>query len=90
MRQYMAFKERHPDCVLFFRMGDFYEMFDDDAKTAHAALGITLTVRSSGIPMAGVPFHAAENYLRRLIEEGHRGAVCEQVLLRPQPAGAEA
>ena len=79
MRQYMAFKERHPDCVLFFRMGDFYEMFDDDAKTAHAALGITLTERTSGIPMAGVPFHAAENYLRRLIEQGHRVAVCEQV-----------
>ncbi|MDG1899455.1 MAG: hypothetical protein P8I74_06275, partial [Phycisphaerales bacterium] len=79
MRQYAAFKAAHPDCILFFRMGDFYEMFDDDAKTAHAALGITLTERSSGIPMAGVPFHAAENYLRRLIEQGFRVAVCEQV-----------
>jgi DNA mismatch repair protein MutS len=79
MRQYMAFKERHPDCLLFFRMGDFYEMFDDDARAAHAALGITLTERTSGIPMAGVPHHAAENYLRRLIEQGFRVAVCEQV-----------
>ncbi len=79
MRQYMTFKERHPDCMLFFRMGDFYEMFDDDAKTAHAALGITLTERTSGIPMAGVPFHAAENYIRRLVEQGFRIAVCEQI-----------
>ncbi|MDG2291844.1 MAG: DNA mismatch repair protein MutS, partial [Phycisphaerales bacterium] len=76
---YMTFKERHPDCLLFFRMGDFYEMFDDDARTAHAALGITLTERTSGIPMAGVPYHAAENYLRRLVEQGFRVAVCEQV-----------
>lgn len=79
MRQYASFKAAHPDCILFFRMGDFYEMFDDDAKAAHSALGITLTERSSGIPMAGVPFHAAENYLRRLIEQGFRVAVCEQV-----------
>ena len=79
MRQHASFKAAHPDCILFFRMGDFYEMFDEDAQVAHAALGITLTERSSGIPMAGVPFHAAENYLRRLIEQGFRVAVCEQV-----------
>ena len=79
MLQYAGFKKAHPDCILFFRMGDFYEMFDDDAVTAHAALGITLTERTSGIPMAGIPFHAAENYLRRLIEQGYRVAVCEQV-----------
>ena len=60
-------------------MGDFYEMFDDDAVLAHKALGITLTQRTEGVPMAGVPYHAVENYLRRMIEQGHRVAVCEQV-----------
>ncbi|MCH2136857.1 MAG: DNA mismatch repair protein MutS [Phycisphaerales bacterium] len=79
MRQYRAFKEAHPDCVLFFRMGDFYEMFDDDALVAHRTLGITLTERTTGLPMAGVPFHAAEGYLRRMMDAGHRVAVCEQV-----------
>ncbi len=79
MRQYARFKERHPDCVLFFRMGDFYEMFDDDAQLAHRVLGITLTQRTEGVPMAGVPYHAVENYLRRMIEAGHRVAVCDQV-----------
>ena len=72
-------QEGAPTGIPFFRMGDFYEMFDDDAVTAHAALGITLTEQTSGIPMAGIPFHAAENYLRRLIEQGYRVAVCEQV-----------
>ena len=56
MRQYARFKKAHPDCVLFFRMGDFYEMFDEDAVTAHRALGITLTERTKGVPMAGVPY----------------------------------
>ncbi|MBM4051990.1 MAG: DNA mismatch repair protein MutS [Planctomycetes bacterium] len=79
MRQHAHFKARYPDCLLFFRMGDFYELFDDDAVTAHQALGITLTERTSGIPMAGVPFHSAETYLRRLVEAGFRVAVCEQV-----------
>ncbi|MCH2139984.1 MAG: DNA mismatch repair protein MutS [Phycisphaerales bacterium] len=79
MRQYRRFKESHPDCLLFFRMGDFYEMFDDDAITAHQALDLTLTERSNGIPMAGVPFHAAENYLQRLIGQGFRVAVCDQI-----------
>ena len=79
MRQYDAFKSRYPDCVLFFRMGDFYEMFDDDALTCHRALGITLTQRSEGIPMAGVPYHSVENYLRRMIDQGFRVAVCDQV-----------
>jgi len=79
MRQYDAFKKRYPDCILFFRMGDFYEMFDQDAITAHKALGITLTQRSEGIPMAGVPYHSVENYLRRMIEQGYRVAVCEQI-----------
>ncbi len=79
MRQYRAFKAEHPDCVLFFRMGDFYEMFDDDAHVAHHTLGITLTERTKGLPMAGVPFHAVEGYLRRMMDAGHRVAVCEQV-----------
>jgi DNA mismatch repair protein MutS len=79
MRQYYAFKERHPDCVLFFRMGDFYEMFDDDAIAAHKALGITLTERTAGVPMAGVPYHSVEGYLKRMLEKGFRVAVCEQV-----------
>jgi len=65
--------------MLFFRMGDFYEMFNDDAVRAHRILGITLTERSSGIPMAGVPYHSAEGYLRRLVEHGERVAVCEQM-----------
>ena len=60
MRQYDRFKRAHPGCLLFFRMGDFYELFDDDAVTAHKALGITLTEHTKGVPMAGVPFHAAE------------------------------
>ncbi|MBX3356074.1 MAG: DNA mismatch repair protein MutS [Phycisphaeraceae bacterium] len=79
MRQYYRFKAEHPGCLLLFRMGDFYELFDDDAVAAHRALGITLTERTKGVPMAGVPFHAVESYLRRLIDQGFRVAVCEQV-----------
>ncbi|MDA0215216.1 MAG: DNA mismatch repair protein MutS [Planctomycetota bacterium] len=79
MRQYDRFRREHPGCMLFFRMGDFYEMFYEDAVRAHKILGITLTERTSGIPMAGVPYHAAEGYLRRLVEHGERVAVCEQI-----------
>jgi DNA mismatch repair protein MutS len=79
MRQYDRFKREHPGCLLLFRMGDFYELFDEDAVTAHRALGITLTERTKGQPMAGVPFHSVEGYLRRLVEQGHRVAVCEQL-----------
>src|SRR5262245_39103764 len=79
MRQYTRFKAQHPECVLFFRMGDFYEMFDDDAVTCHKVLGLTLTQRTAGIPMAGVPYHSVESYLRKMIEAGYRVAVCEQV-----------
>ena len=79
MRQFTRFKQDHPDCLLFFRMGDFYELFGPDAATAHRLLGITLTERSKGMPMAGVPHHAAETYLRRLVEQGIRVAVCDQV-----------
>lgn len=79
MRQFTAFKEQHPGCVLFFRMGDFYEMFLDDAVLANKVMGVTLTQRSPGVPMAGVPHHAVEGYLRRMIQAGHRVAVCDQV-----------
>ena len=79
MRQYLRFKREHPGCLLFFRLGDFYEMFDDDARRAHHLLGITLTERAAGIPMAGVPFHAAEGYIKRLVDAGERVAVCEQM-----------
>ena len=79
MKQYDRFKREHPGCLLFFRIGDFYELFDEDAVTASRALGITLTERTKGVPMAGVPHHAAEGYLRRLVEEGFRVAVCEQI-----------
>src|SRR3982751_4333355 len=78
MRQYHAFKKLHPQCVLFFRIGDFYEMFFDDALLAHKVLGVTLTRRTEGVPMAGVPFHAVEGYLRRMIQAGYRVARCEQ------------
>ncbi len=79
MRQFRSFKERYPDCVLFFRMGDFYETFYDDAKLAHKVLGVTLTQRTKGIAMAGVPYHSVEGYLRRMIQAGYRVAVCDQV-----------
>src|SRR5579875_2397153 len=82
MRQYQQFKQQHPGYVLFFRMGDFYEMFWEDAKVANKVLGVTLTSRNKGapdeIPMAGVPFHAVEGYLRRMIAAGHKVAICEQ------------
>ena len=79
MRQFRRFKEAHPGCLLFFRMGDFYELFGEDAVRAHKALGITLTERTAGVPMAGVPHHAAEQYLRRLVEQGFRVAVADQI-----------
>ena len=82
MVQYLAIKEAHPDCLLFYRMGDFYELFFDDAVSASAALDITLTHRGkhdgADIPMCGVPVHAADTYLMRLIRKGFRVAVCEQ------------
>jgi len=82
MQQYLSLKEQYPDVLLFYRMGDFYEMFFEDAKIASNELELTLTGRDSGgerIPMAGIPYHAAENYLTRLIEKGYRVAICEQV-----------
>ena len=79
MRQYRRFKEAHPECLLLFRMGDFYELFYEDARAASKALGITLTQRTEGIPMAGMPYHQLDAYLRRLLQAGFRVAVCDQV-----------
>jgi DNA mismatch repair protein MutS len=78
MAQYLAVKEQYPDCLLFYRMGDFYELFFDDAVKAAAALDITLTRRAE-TPMCGVPWHSHESYLARLIKLGHKVAICEQV-----------
>lgn len=79
MRQFYAFKREHPDCVVFFRMGDFYETFDDDAVVLSKALGLTLTQRSAGLPMAGVPYHQRDVYLRKALAAGFRVAVVDQV-----------
>src|ERR1700689_5571784 len=83
MRQYRQFKSQYPGYVLFFRMGDFYEMFWEDAQVAAKTLGLALTSRNKGsadeIPMAGVPFHSVEGYLRKMIAAGHKVAICEQV-----------
>ena len=83
LEQYIEIKAANPDCLLFYRMGDFYEMFFDDAETASRALGIVLTKRGKhqgrDIPMCGVPVHRADEYLHRLIALGHRVAVCEQL-----------
>jgi DNA mismatch repair protein MutS len=94
MRQYQQFKSQHPDYVLFFRMGDFYEMFWDDARLAARVLGVALTSRSRGglnaedaIPMAGVPFHAVDGYLRKMIAAGHKVAICEQAEESSQAKG---
>src|SRR3954454_2605160 len=79
MQQYQDAKTKHPGAVLLFRMGDFYELFGDDAVLISKQLQLTLTSRDKHIPMAGFPHHALETHLRRLIELGHRVAVCDQV-----------
>ena len=83
MRQFHHFKAKHPDCILFFRMGDFYETFFDDAKTCSKVLGLTLTSRGKNgpdpVPLAGVPYHAVDGYLKKMLQAGFRVAVCEQV-----------
>ncbi len=81
MRQYLTAKRQHPDALLFFRLGDFYELFFDDAKTASRELQLTLTSRDKerNTPMCGVPWHAAENYIARLLRQGYRVAICEQM-----------
>ena len=82
MKQYFEIKKRYPETILFFRLGDFYEMFYDDAKTAARELELTLTGRSCGngekAPMCGVPFHSADNYIAKLVEKNYKVAICEQ------------
>jgi len=82
LRQYLEIKEQHPGTILFYRMGDFYEMFFEDAETASRVLGITLTSRNKGnenqVPMCGVPFHAVSGYLSKMVKAGYRVALCEQ------------
>ena len=82
-RQYLDIKHQHPDAIVFFRLGDFYETFDDDAHLAAKELDLVLTSRPVGknqrVPMAGVPHHAAEGYIGRLIAKGHKVALCEQI-----------
>ncbi|MCP4612284.1 MAG: DNA mismatch repair protein MutS [Planctomycetes bacterium] len=82
MKQFHKFKQQHPDSILFFRMGDFYETFYEDAKTCSKVLGLTLTSRSKAtnpIPLAGVPYHAVDGYLKKMLQAGYKVAVCEQV-----------
>ena len=83
MQEYCKTKEQYKDCILFYRLGDFYEMFFDDALLVTRELEITLTGKDCGLeeraPMCGVPYHAAETYINRLIERGHKVAICEQV-----------
>jgi DNA mismatch repair protein MutS len=79
MQQYREAKERHPGTLLFFRNGDFYELFEEDAEVGARLLGIQLTRRDKSIPMAGVPHHALDRYLARLLQSGHRVAICEQM-----------
>ena len=92
MRQYRKVKQQHPDCLLFFRLGDFYEMFEDDAKLGAEELGLTLTTRDRGkpedqrTPMCGVPYHSAQSYIARLIRRGYKVAICEQM---EDPAAAK-
>ena len=85
-KQYNEIKQQHPDCLLFFRLGDFYEMFDDDAKLASRELDLALTTRDRNVedpelrtPMCGVPYHSAETYIARLIAKGYKVAICEQM-----------
>ena len=82
-QQYLDIKKQYPDAILFFRLGDFYETFDDDAEVTSRELDLVLTKKSMGkdnkVPMAGIPYHAVENYLSRLIEKGYHVAICEQM-----------
>src|ERR1051325_4779000 len=86
-QQYLNIKKEYPDAILFFRLGDFYETFDEDAETVARELDIVLTSRPVGkgvrAPLAGIPYHAAENYIARLIEKGYHVAICEQVGEQP-------
>ncbi|MDE7225467.1 MAG: DNA mismatch repair protein MutS, partial [Ruminococcus sp.] len=83
MKQYLEIKDKYKECILFFRLGDFYEMFFDDAIIASKTLELTLTGRDCGLeeraPMCGVPYHACDMYIKRLIDAGYKVAVCEQL-----------
>ncbi len=82
MRQYAAFKKKYPEAILFFRMGDFYETFYEDAKTCSKVLGLALTSRNKGenpVPLAGVPYHSVDGYLKKMLQAGYKVAICEQV-----------
>jgi DNA mismatch repair protein MutS len=83
MMQYLAIKERYPDTLIFFRLGDFYELFFEDASTASKELGLVLTGKNAGsesrVPMCGVPHHASKNYIARLVERGYRVGIVEQL-----------
>src|SRR6476469_9942943 len=83
MKQYTAIKKQYRDCLLFFRMGDFYELFLDDALIGSQVLNITLTSKAGGkdgkIPMAGIPYHAVDVYLPKLVKAGYKVAICEQL-----------
>ena len=83
MKQYLQMKEENPDTLLFFRLGDFYELFFDDAKIASRELDLTLTGRDCGLaeraPMCGVPFHSFESYAARLVSRGYKVSICEQM-----------
>lgn len=83
MKYYLSLKEKYKDSLLFFRLGDFYEMFFDDAKTASRELDLTLTGRNCGLeeraPMCGVPYHAADGYIAKLVQKGYKVAICEQL-----------
>ena len=83
MQHYMSIKDKYKDCIIFYRLGDFYEMFFDDAKKASELLGLTLTGRDCGLeqraPMCGVPFHAADSYIAKLVSLGEKVAICEQL-----------
>jgi len=85
MKQYVELKQQYQDCMLFFRLGDFYEMFQEDARVAAGVLDLTLTTRDRGkaqedqVPMCGVPYHSVESYIARLVSKGYNVAICEQM-----------
>ncbi len=89
MQQYRAAKERHPNMLLLFRVGDFLELYGADAETAAKVLGLTLTSRDRTIAMAGFPHHCLEQYLSRLLKTGHRVAICDPVDELPEGARSE-
>ena len=90
-RQYLALKSQHPDCILLFRLGDFYETFDDDAKIVANVCDVVLTSRPVGndqrVPLAGVPYHSIDGYIAKLVEAGYSVAIAEQVERAGQWAG---